>query len=69
MINCQLSIRYLLTDVYHAQSYDSAYLVLLITALRLLIAHYHFVKWKTEKLCEIHQGLMYRLANDIARAI
>ena len=28
MINCQLSIRYLLTDVYHAQSYDSAYLVL-----------------------------------------
>lgn len=27
MINCQLSIRYLLTDVYHAQSYDSAYLV------------------------------------------
>lgn len=27
MINCQLSMRYLLTDVYHAQSYDSAYLV------------------------------------------
>ena len=27
MINCQLSIRYLLTDVYRAQSYDSAYLV------------------------------------------
>ena len=27
MIKFQLSIRYLLTDVYHAQSYDSANLV------------------------------------------
>lgn len=56
MIKYQLGIRYLLTDVYHAQSYDSAYLVFAntITALRLLIAHYNFVKLKTEKLCEIH---------------
>ena len=56
MINCQLSIRYLLTDVYHAQSYDSAYLVFANNrpAATVLIAHYHFVKLKTEKLCEIH---------------
>lgn len=54
MINCQLSIRYLLTDVYHAQSYDSAYLVFANNRPAATDRPLSFVKLKTEKLCEIH---------------